>query len=130
MKPGKSNPKKLSSGDREVLLEVLETRFGQKPERHKGLVWTKVMARLDANPEKLGSLHEMEVTGGEPDLIGYHIKTGEFDTRTSSWIATPVDIRERGGALYGERRYGRVFIGHNGAQSYYAVRGFRGMLKV
>lgn len=191
MKPGKSSPRKLSSEDGKALLEILKSRFEQNPKRHKGLVWANVRARLEANPDKLRSLLEMEVTGGEPDVIGHDRKTGEFvfadcstetpkgrvsvcydraglesrkehkpkntamdmaaamgiellteekyfelqklgdiDTKTSSWIGTPADIRERGGALYAERRYDRVFIGHNGAQSYYAVRGFRGMVKV
>ena len=157
--------------------------------RHPGLVWAKVQARLEANPDKLWSLAEMERTGGEPDVVevksgecvfmdcapespagrrslcydrmgwlsrkdhrpettamdmasamgiellteeehGALQKVGAFDTKTSSWIKTPADIRELGGALYGERRYGRVFVGHNGAQSYYAVRGFRGSLRV
>lgn len=160
-------------------------------QRHPGLRWAEVEARLIGQPAALWSLHEMERTGGEPDVVGRDKKTGEylffdcapetpagrrsvcydraalesrkahrpktsamdlaaamgiallteseylalqalgeFDTRTSSWLATPPDIRERGGALYGERRYGRVFVGHNGAQSYYAVRGFRGVLRV
>lgn len=159
--------------------------------RHKGLDWAKVQARLAANPEKLWSLNEMERTGGEPDVVGLDKKSGdcvffdccaetpkgrtsvcydreglesrkehrpkanamdmavamgvellteaqyfelqklgEFDRKTSSWVKTPTDIRELGGALYCERRYSRVFVGHNGAQSYYAVRGFRGWLRV
>ncbi len=191
MKHDKCDPKKLSPKECETLLDVLKSRFEKNPNRHKGLDWAKVRARLDADPQKLRLLHEMEATGGEPDVVGqdkqsgacvfvdcsaetpkgrvsvcYDLaglesrkehkpkttamdmaavmgielltekeylelqKLGEFDTKTSSWIATPAAIRERGGALYGECRYGRVFIGHNGAQSYYAVRGFRGMLKV
>jgi hypothetical protein len=191
MKPGKSNPRKPSSDDRQALLGILKSRFERNPERHKGIVWAKVLVRLEANPEKLWSLLQMELTGGEPDVTAHDRKTGgfvftdcsaetpkgrisvcydreglesrkehkpgntamdmatsmgiellteedyvalqklgEFDKKTSSWIATPADIRESGGALYGERRYGRVFIGHNGAQSYYAVRGFRGMLVI
>jgi Protein of unknown function (DUF4256) len=191
MKTGKSNPNKPSSEDCKALLEVLKARFEKNPKRHKGLAWVKVRARLEAHPEKLRSLHEMEVNGGEPDVVGHDKKSGEcvfvdcsaetpkgrvsvcydreglesrkehkpktsamdmaaamgiellteeeyfelqtlgvFDARTSGWLATPAAIRERGGALYGECRYGRVFIGHNGAQSYYAVRGFRGRLKV
>jgi hypothetical protein len=155
------------------------------------LAWAKVLARLEARPDKLWSLAEMERTGGEPDVVGHDQKSGEvvfmdcapespagrrsvcydregwlarkearpettamdlaaeigvtllteaeylalqqlgeFDLKTSSWIATPPDIRARGGALYAERRYGRVFVGHNGAQSYFAVRGFRGSLRV
>jgi hypothetical protein len=191
MKLGKSNPKKLSPEDSKALLEVLKARFEKNPKRHKSIAWEKIRTRLEANPEKLWSLHEMERSGGEPDVVGCDKKSGEcvfvdcsaetpkgrvsvcydreglesrkehkpkntamdmatamgiellteegyfelqtlgvFDAKTSSWLATPADIRERGGALYGECRYGRVFIGHNGAQSYYAVRGFRGMLKV
>jgi hypothetical protein len=181
----------LSPAVRETLLAVLKTRFEQNPKRHKGLAWPKVQARLESNPQKLRALHEMENSGGEPDVVGHDKKTGEcvfvdcsaetpkarvsvcydreglesrkehkpktsaidmatamgiellteeeyfelqkigvFDTKTSSWLKSPDDIRKRGGALYGERRYDRVFIGHNGAQSYYAVRGFRGMLKI
>ncbi|MBE2284607.1 MAG: DUF4256 domain-containing protein [Prosthecobacter sp.] len=182
MKAAKTNP---------ALLEVLKTRFEKNMSRHRGIEWTKVQARLDASPEKLRSLAEMEETGGEPDVIGHDKKTGQFlfvdcspetpkgrvsvcydreglesrkehrpkdtamdmaaamgiemlteeqyfalqklgdfDSKTSSWIKTPDDIRKLGGALYGDRRYGRVFIGHNGAQSYYAARAFRGCLKV
>jgi len=183
--------KELSAKQREKLLSTLKTRFEKNPNRHKGIAWDKVAARLEANPEKLWSLHEMEKTGGEPDVVGHDKKTGaytffdcsaetpkgrvsvcydreglesrkehkpkttamdmaiamgimllsekeyfalqklgDFDTKTSSWICTPFDIRDLGGALYGERRYGRVFAGHNGAQSYYAARGFRASLKV
>lgn len=174
-----------------ALLEVLQTRFEKNMGRHRGIEWTAVQARLDASPEKLRSLAEMEQTGGEPDVIGHDKKTGQFlfvdcspetpkgrvsvcydregwesrkehrpkdtamdmaaamgiemlteeqyfamqklgdfDSKTSSWIKTPDDIRKLGGALYGDRRYGRVFIGHNGAQSYYAARAFRGCLRV
>jgi hypothetical protein len=173
------------------LLEALKDRFEKNPNRHKGLEWAKVQARLEANPEKLWSLNEMERTGGEPDVVGHDKTTGEyvfydcsvetpkgrasvcydreglesrkefkpkntaldmatamgiellteeeyqnlqkrgnFDTKTSSWVKAPADIRKLGGALYGERRYGRVFLGHNGAQSYYAGRAFRGSLRV
>jgi hypothetical protein len=183
--------KELSPKQREELLKALKARFEKNLNRHKGLDWAKVQARLEANPEKLWSLHEMEQTGGDPDVVGQDKKSGdyiffdcsaetpkgrvsvcydregwesrkehrpkttamdmaaamgiellteeeyfalqklgEFDTKTSSWIASPTDIRERGGALYGERRYGRIFVGHNGAQSYYAVRGYRGSLRV
>ena len=169
----------------------MQARFDHNLSRHKGLDWARVQARLEASPDKLGSLAEMERTGGEPDVVGNDQKSGEvvfvdcapespagrrslcydrqgwlsrkearpkttamdsatamgvellteeeyvalqklgeFDLKTSSWISTPADIRERGGALYAERRYGRIFIGHNGAQSYYAVRGFRGVLRV
>ncbi len=191
MKKITSTKKELSPKQREELLSALKARFEKNLNRHKGLEWAKVQARLEANPEKLWSLNEMERTGGEPDVVGHDKKTGEyvfydcsaespkgrtsfcydrealdsrkehkpknsvmdmaaamgiellteeqyfelqklgeFDTKTSSWIATPADIRKLGGALYGDRRYGRVFMGHNGAQSYYAARGFRGSLRV
>lgn len=187
----KSDQKKLSPQRREELLGVLEDRFQKNPDRHQGLDWAEVRAKLEASPEKLWSLHEMERTGGEPDVVSRDKKTGEylffdcsaetpkgrtsvcydreglesrkehkpkdtvmdmaasmgiellteeqylelqthgeFDTKTSSWVKAPADIRKRGGALYGERRYGRVFVGHNGAQSYYSARGFRGSLRV
>ena len=187
----KSNKKQLSPKQREELLTALKARFEKNMNRHKGLEWAKVQARLEANPEKLWSLNEMERTGGEPDVVGQDKKTGEyiffdcsaqspkgrtslcydrealdsrkehkpknsvmdmaaamgiellteeqylelqklgeFDTKSSSWIATPADIRKLGGALYCDRRYGRVFVGHNGAESYYSGRGFRGWLRV
>ena len=183
--------KELSPAQREELLAALKARFEKNTTRHPGLEWAKVKARLEANPEKLWSLGEMERTGGEPDVVGQDNKTGdyvffdcsaespdgrtsfcydrealdsrkehkpknnvidaaaamgiellteeqyrelqtlgEFDTKTSSWVQTPADIRKLGGALFGDRRYGRVFIYHNGAQSYYGGRGFRGSLKV
>jgi hypothetical protein len=183
--------KDLSPKQCEELLRALKARFEKNLNRHKGLEWAKVQAKLEANAEKLWSLNEMERTGGEPDVVGHDKKSGEFiffdcseqtpsgrvslcyddealesrkehkpkdsavgmaaamgiellteeqyfelqklgefDTKTSSWIATPADIRKLGGALYGDRRYGRVFVGHNGAQSYYAGRAFRGSLKV
>ena len=187
----KNNKKELSPKQREELLSALEARFAKNMNRHKGLEWAKVQARLEANPEKLWSLAEMERTGGEPDVVGHDKKTGEyiffdcsaespkgrtsfcydrealdsrkefkpkntaidlaaamgiellteeeyfalqklgeFDLKSSSWIATPADIRKLGGALYCDRRYGRVFVGHNGAQSYYSARAFRGSLRV
>ena len=187
----KSNKKEASPKQRDELLSGLKARFEKNMNRHKGLEWAKVQARLEANPEKLWSLNEMERTGGEPDVVGHDKKAGEyiffdcspetpkdrvsvcydregwesrkehrpkttamdmankmgiellteeeyfalqtlgeFDLKTSSWMKTPADIRERGGALYGERRYGRIFVGHNGAQSYYNSRGFRGWLRV
>jgi hypothetical protein len=187
----KSPKKELSPKQREELLKALKARFEKNMNLHKGLEWTKVQARLEANPEKLWSLNEMERTGGEPDVVSQDKKTGEyifwdcsaetpkgrvsvcydregwesrkehrpkttamdmatamgiellteeeylelqrfgdFDTKTSSWVKTPADIRKLGGALYCDRRYGRVFVGHNGAQSYYAARGFRGSLRV
>src|SRR5476649_440948 len=183
--------KELSPKQREELLKALKARFEKNMNRHKGLEWAKVQARLEASAEKLWSLSEMERTGGEPDVVGLDRKSGEyiffdcsaespkgrtsfcydrealdsrkehkpknsvmemaaamgiellteeeyfelqklgeFDTKSSSWIATPADIRKFGGALYGDRRYGRVFVGHNGAQSYYGGRGFRGSLRV
>ncbi|MBK8024216.1 MAG: DUF4256 domain-containing protein [Chloroflexi bacterium] len=181
----------LSAKQREELLDALKTRFEKNMNRHKGLDWAKVQSRLEANPEKLWSLHEMERTGGEPDVAAYDQKTGEFlfydcsaespkdrrslcydrkaregrktaapnssamemadamgvalltedeyralqrlgefDTKTSSWVDTPAAIRERGGALFCDRRYGQVFVYHNGADSYYAGRAFRGSLRV
>ncbi|MGC4083928.1 MAG: DUF4256 domain-containing protein [Vicinamibacterales bacterium] len=173
------------------LLKTLKARFEKHLKRHQSLQWTAVQARLEANPEKLWSLHEMERTGGEPDVVGHDTKTGEFvfydcsaespkdrrsvcydqealearkehkpknsamamaaamgieilseaqyrelqtlgefDTKTSSWVQTPPDIRARGGAIFCDRRYGHVFTYHNGAESYYAARAFRGALKV
>jgi hypothetical protein len=183
--------KELSPKQREELLRALKARFEKNMNRHEGLEWAKVKARLEANIEKLWSLNEMERTGGEPDVVGHDKKTneyiffdcsaetpkgrtsvcydreglesrkehrpkntamdiavdmgiellteeqylelqkfGDFDTKTSSWVKTPSDIRKLGGALYCDRRYGRVFVGHNGAQSYYAARAFRGWLRV
>ncbi|HEX6428203.1 MAG TPA: DUF4256 domain-containing protein [Niastella sp.] len=186
-----SNKNKLSAEQRKELLSTLKARFEKNKNRHKGLEWTNVQARLEANPEKLWSLFEMETTGGEPDVVGFDKKTGEyifydcsaespkgrrsicydhealesrkehkpensaiemtadmgieilteeqyrelqklgnFDTKTSSWIKTPADIRKLGGAIFMDRRYDTVFLYHNGAESYYAARGFRGSLKV
>lgn len=187
----KGNTKELSSKQREELFTTLKARFEKNGNRHKGIEWAKVEAKLKANETKLGSLHQMETTGGEPDVIGFDKKTGEylfvdcspespagrrsvcydqpalesrkehkpkssavgmaaemgiellneeqyrelqklgtFDTKTSSWITTPAPIRKLGGAIFGDYRYGQVFIYHNGAESYYAARGFRGLLKV
>jgi hypothetical protein len=187
----RTKSKKLSREQHEELLGVLKARFEKNMKRHQGLAWAKVQARLEASPEKLWSLHEMERTGGEPDVVGHRQKTGEisfydcsaespkgrrsvcydrealderktfkpennamdmaadmgiellneeqyralqklgaFDTKTSSWIETPAAIRKRGGALFADRRYDHVFVYHNGASSYYAARGFRGLLKV
>ncbi|MES2707300.1 MAG: DUF4256 domain-containing protein [Verrucomicrobiota bacterium] len=186
-----SKKKELSPKLRAELLAELEARFEKNMNRHQGLEWAKVLARLEAHPEKLWPLQEMEATGGEPDVTGYDQKTGEylfcdcspetpkgrvsvcydragwesrkearpkttamdqaaeigiqllteeeylelqklgeFDKKTSSWVKTPDNIRKLGGALYCERRYSRIFTGHNGAQSYYAARGFRGWLSV
>jgi hypothetical protein len=183
--------KKFSTKDREELLNTLKARFEKNINRHKGLEWAKVQAKLEANTEKLWSLNEMERTGGEPDVVGHDKKTGEdifydcspespkgrrsvcydrealesrkehkpednaidmaaaigiellteeqyrelqklgnFDSKTSSWVKTPADIRKLGGALFCDRRYNTVFVYHNGAESYYAARGFRGSLRV
>jgi hypothetical protein len=183
--------KELSQQKRTELTAVLKVRFEQNMVRHKALDWENVLSRLEAHPDKLWSLHEMESTGGEPDVVGYDNKTGdflfydcsdesprgrrsicydqealearkehkpgnsalnlaafmgidllneeqyrelqtlgEFDLKTSSWIKTPANIRKLGGALYCDRRYNHVFVYHNGAESYYAARGFRGLLRV
>jgi hypothetical protein len=182
---------KLSAGDREQLLKALNTRFEKNMSRHKGVAWADVQSKLEAHPDILWSLSEMERTGGEPDVIHHDRKTGEyifydcaaespkgrrsvcydpealearkehkpkdsalgmatamgvellteeeyrelqkvgeFDMKTSSWIKTPPEIRKRGGALFCDRRYNHVFVYHNGAESYYAARAFRGSLRV
>ncbi|MNJ84940.1 hypothetical protein D3C87_24040 [compost metagenome] len=186
-----SNKKILSQEEREGLLNALKTRFEKNNKRHKGINWSDVETRLNANPEKCWSLNEMELTEGEPDVVGMDKTTGEyifydcsaespkgrrslcydreawesrkehrpdnsaldladamgieilteeqykelqqlgnFDLKTSSWVKTPVNIRELGGALFCDRRYDHVFVYHNGASSYYAARGFRGSLRV
>jgi hypothetical protein len=186
-----NSKKDLSAKQREELLRALKTRFEKNMDRHKGLEWAQVQAKLEANAEKLWSLNEMEKTGGEPDVVGHDKKTGEyifydcaaespsgrrslcydraalesrkehkpkdsamdmasamgiellteeqyrelqklgsFDTKTSSWVQTPSEIRKLGGALFCDRRYNTVFLYHNGAESYYAARGFRGLLRV
>lgn len=183
--------KDMKAKQREELLRALKARFEKNMNRHKGLEWAKVQAKLEANTEKLWSLNEMERTGGEPDVVGYDKKTGEyifydcsaespkgrrsvcydregqearkafkpednaidmaaamgiellteeqyrelqklgnFDTKTSSWVKTPSDIRKLGGALFADRRYGNVFVYHNSAPSYYGARAFRGSLRV
>jgi len=191
MKNTDSNKKELSPEQRAELLKALQARFEKNMNRHKGLQWAKVQAKLEANTKKLWSLSEMERTGGEPDVVGHNKKTGEysfydcstespngrrsvcydrqalearkehkpknsaidlaaamgiellteeqyralqelgdFDTKTSSWVQTPTDIRKLGGALFCDRRYDQVFVYHNGAESYYAARAFRGSLRV
>jgi Protein of unknown function (DUF4256) len=187
--------KELSSKQQEELLNTLKARFEKNMNRHKGIEWAEVQAKLEANKEKIWSLNEMEVTGGEPDVAGHDKKTGEYifydcspespkgrrsvcydraalesrkehkpqnnamdmaaamgielldeaayrelqgcqkagenlDTKTSSWLKTPAEIRKPGGAIFGDYRYGNIFIYHNGAESYYAARGFRGLLRV
>ena len=183
--------KQLPKDHREKLVNLLKTRFEKNMARHKGLEWLKIQSKLEANPEKLWSLSEMERTGGEPDVVGYDRKTdeytffdcspetpagrrsvcydrealesrkefkpennavdmaaamgiellteeqyfalqklGAFDEKTSSWLKTPPDFRKQGGALFGDRRYGRVFIYQNSAHTYYRVRAFRGSLKL
>lgn len=186
-----TNTPKLPEARIEELLRILQKRFEKNSNRHKKMDWASIQDRLEASPEKLWSLNEMEETGGEPDVIGYDKKTeeylfcdcsaespkgrrslcydqealesrkehkpknsavglasemgiellteeqyhelqtlGKFDTKTSSWIATPVSVRELGGGIFGDWRFGRVFIYHNGAESYYGSRGFRGLLRV
>ena len=181
----------ISPGQGEELLKTLKVRFEKNMNRHKGLKWPKIQAKLEAHPEKLSSLNAMESTGGEPDVVGYDKKTGEyifydcsaespkgrrnvcydrealesrkefkpkdtamdmaaamgieilteeqyrelqklgnFDTKTSSWVKTPSDIRKLGGALFADRRYDTIFVYHNSAPSFYAARGFRGSLRV
>jgi Protein of unknown function (DUF4256) len=187
----KKNKKEVPSSQRQELLSILKTRFEKNKDRHKGIEWAKVQAKLEASPEKLWSLNEMEITGGEPDVVGYDKKTGEyifydcsaespkdrrsicydhealekrkehkpansaiqmatdmgidilneeqyrelqqlgnFDLKTSSWVKTPADIRKLGGAIFCDRRYNTVFTYHNGADSYYGARAFRGSLRV
>ncbi len=186
-----SYKKELSPEQREELLSALKARFEKNMNCHKGLKWTEVQSKLEANTEKLWSLHEMERTRGEPDVVGFDKKTGEyiffdcsaespegrrnicydrealesrkeykpednaidmaaamgieilteeqyrelqnlgnFDLKTSSWLKTPSEIRKLGGAIFADRRYDHVFVYHNGASSYYGVRGFRGSLRV
>ena len=191
MKSSARKTKELPLAQRREQLAASKARFERNPSRHPGLEWAKIQARLEANPEKVWSLRQMEETGGEPDVVchdeaadeyvfmdcsaespkgrtslcydreglesrkefkpkdtaldlaaamGIDLlteeqyfelqKLAEFDLKSSSWVKTPTAIRKLGGALYGDRRYGRVFIGHNGAQSYYGGRGFRGSLRV
>ncbi|MEO6444107.1 MAG: DUF4256 domain-containing protein [Gemmatimonadaceae bacterium] len=181
----------MIAADRDKLIHTLRDRFEKNTTRHKGVAWSTVQAKLEANPRTLDVLDEMERTGGEPDVIGYHKRTGsitfcdcspespkgrrslcydrealdarkqnkpggsamemadsmgiellteaqyrelqtlrEFDRKTSSWVKTSPDVRKLGGAVFCDRRYGRVFLYHNGADSYYAARGFRGLVSV
>lgn len=183
--------KKLTAKQIETLIKTLEKRFEKNMHRHKGMKWEKVLARIEKNDKKLASLFEMENTGGEPDVVNFDKKSGEFiffdcseetpkdrrsfcydkialqerkehkpknniidvakemgieilneddyrhlqshgefDLKTSSWLLTPSDIRSLGGAIFGDRRYDKVFVYHNGASSYYAARGFRGSIRV
>lgn len=185
------NKKQLSPAERAELFKALKSRFEKNMNRHKGLDWAKVQAKLESNADRLWSLHQMETTGGEPDVVGHDKKSGEyvfydcsaespkgrrsvcydraalearkehkprdsaidlsvamgiellteeqyrelqqvgeFDTKTSSWVKTPDDIRKLGGALFCDRRYNHVFVYHNGADSYYAARAFRGSLRI
>jgi hypothetical protein len=187
----KPSPKSLAPEEQTALIDTLKKRFNKNTNLHKGLTWEAVQVKLEASPEKLWSLNEMEQTGGEPDVIGVDKTTdeyiffdcaaespkgrrstcydqqaldsrkenkpannavqmatnmgiellteeqyralqqlGEFDLKTSSWVATPTDVRKLGGALFCDRRYNTVFVYHNGAESYYAARGFRGSLRV
>lgn len=191
MKKLSGNKRVLTLKQSEELLKTLKSRFENNMNRHKGLDWKKVLTKLETGPEKLWSLNEMEKTGGEPDVVGYDKKSGEFifydcsaetpkgrrsvcydregldsrkefkpentamdmademgvemltedqyrelqklgefDTKTSSWLKTPSEIRKLGGAIVGDRRYNHVFVSHNGAQSYYGSRAFRGALRV
>lgn len=187
------NKKELSPEQREELFKILKDRFQANMERHEGLEWQKIQEKLEKNPNKLWSLYQMEITGGEPDVVGYDSKNneyifydcskespkgrrnlcydreaeqerlkkgvepagnvldmaaymgieilteeeyrelqklGEFDTKTSSWIKTPDDIRKLGGAIFADKRYGHVFIYHNSAPSFYSSRGFRASLRL
>lgn len=186
------NEKKVLSPDQqEEILGILQVRFEKNMNRHNGFEWSNVQAKIESNSEKLWSLNEMEITGGEPDVVGYDKKAdeyifcdcsvespkgrrsicydrealesrkkhkpennvmdmaaamgiellteeqyrklqklGNFDTKTSSWVKTPANIRKLGGAIFCDRRYDTVFVYHNGAESYYAGRGFRGLLRV
>lgn len=186
-----NSKKKLPASQKDELLQILKTRFEKNMQRHKGIAWAKVQERLEANPDKLWSLNEMDITEGEPDVVGFDKKTGayifmdcsaetpkgrrsicydpealesrkehkpkhsaigmademgiailteeeyrdlqklgKFDTKTSSWLNTPAPIRKLGGGIFGDWRYGQVFVYHNGVESYYGARAFRGVLHV
>ena len=136
----------LTDDQRAALLDTLQARFERNERLHPGIAWENVRAKLEADDGKLRSLFAMEKTGGQPDVVAYdHAmgiallteaqyralqELGEFDVKTSSWIETPVEVRALGGALFCDRRFNRVFTFHNGAESYYASRGFRGSLRV
>ena len=148
--------KTLSIKQSDELIDTLKIRFEKNMNRHKGLEWAKVKAKLDKDPGKLWTLNEMERTGGEPDVVGYDKKSGEYiyydcseespngrrslcfdpearekrKEQTSSWLKTPEKIRNLGGAIFGDFRFETVFVYHNGAESYYAGRGFRGLVKI
>jgi hypothetical protein len=133
--------KEIAAKQRENLLKELKTRFEAHMHRHPGLEWPAVQARVESSKTKLWSLNEMEQSGGEPDVVGLDKATGEytyrglqetgqFDTKTSSWVQTPAKIRKLSGALFCDRRYDTVFVYHNGAESYCAARGFRCSLRV
>lgn len=185
------NEKKLTLQQSEALLKKMEIRFGENKNRYKDIDWNDIKIRLENKPEKLWSLHQMEETGGEPDVVGFDDSTkeylifdcaeespkgrrslcydrearearkkhppknsamelakemgidllsesqyrklqelGDFDTKTSSWLKTPIEIRKLGGSIFGDFRFNTVFVYHNGADSYYASRGFRGVLRV
>ncbi|HET8803442.1 MAG TPA: DUF4256 domain-containing protein [Aequorivita sp.] len=187
----RARKKEITLQQQNDLIAILKTRFEKNNSRHSNIEWSKVQEKLERNPEKLWSLHQMEETGGEPDVVGFDSKTkeyiffdcseespkgrrsfcydnealksrkehkpknsalgmademgvellmeaqyrelqklGKFDTKTSSWLETPADIRKLGGAIFGDFRYNTVFIYHNGVESYYAARGFRGALRV
>ncbi|MDR2038834.1 MAG: DUF4256 domain-containing protein [Bacteroidales bacterium] len=187
----KNNKKEIPPEQKEAILNTLKERFERNMHRHQGIKWVNVQVKLEAHPEKLWSLIEMERTGGEPDIVGDETETGayifydcsaespkgrrnvcydregqesrkehqpennavdmaadmgiellteetyrtlqkleSFDTKTSSWLKTPAEIRKLGGAIFGDYRYGHTFVYHNGASSYYAVRGFRGSLRI
>lgn len=137
-KAGARRAKEASVREAEDLLATWQARFEAHPHRHPGMEWAQVAARLRARPAAVRSLQQMEATGAA--AMGVELLTedqyralqelGAFDTKTSSWLRTPAAIRERGGAIFGDRRYGAVFVYHNGAESYYAARGFRAALKV
>lgn len=116
----------MEAADREELIKTIAIRFDKNTRRHEGIDWSAVQTKLEASPRHLEILNEMERTGGEPDVIGYDRKT----MKSSSWIKTPESVRKLGGALFCDRRYDQIFTYHNGAESYYAARGFRGLVSL